>query len=59
MRVHAFGRVNALGRLRDLDRFGAWLAGIIRNISRAAARQTPLMLLADWPEDPSRITTRR
>ena len=40
-----------LGRLRDPDRFGAWLAGIVRNISRAAARQTPLMLLADWPED--------
>jgi RNA polymerase sigma-70 factor, ECF subfamily len=40
-----------LGRLRDPDRFGAWLAGIVRNISRAATRQTPLMLLADWPED--------
>jgi hypothetical protein len=39
-----------LGRLRDPDRFGAWLAGIIRNVSRAAARQAPLMLLADWPE---------
>jgi len=40
-----------LGRLRDPDRFGAWLAGIVRNISRAAARRVPLMLLADWPED--------
>jgi Sigma-70 region 2 len=40
-----------LGRLRDPDRFGAWLAGIVRNISRAAARQAPLMLLADWPEN--------
>jgi RNA polymerase sigma factor (sigma-70 family) len=40
-----------LDRLRDPDRFGAWLAGIVRNISRAAARQNPLMLLADWPED--------
>jgi RNA polymerase sigma-70 factor (ECF subfamily) len=40
-----------LDRLRDPDRFGAWLAGIIRNISLAAARQAPLMLLADWPED--------
>lgn len=40
-----------LGRLRDPDRFGAWLAGIVRNISRAAARQAPLVLLADWPED--------
>jgi RNA polymerase sigma-70 factor, ECF subfamily len=40
-----------LGRLRDPDRLGAWLAGIVRNISRAAARRVPLMLLADWPED--------
>jgi len=39
-----------LARLRDPDRFGAWLAGIIRYVSRAAARQAPLMLLADWPE---------
>ena len=28
-----------LGRLRDPDRFGAWLAGIIRNVSRAATRR--------------------
>jgi RNA polymerase sigma factor (sigma-70 family) len=41
----------SLGRLRDPDRFGAWLADMVRNISRAAARQAPLMLLADWPED--------
>jgi RNA polymerase sigma factor (sigma-70 family) len=41
----------SLERLRDPDRFGAWLAGIVRNISRAVARQAPLMLLADWPED--------
>lgn len=40
-----------LDRLRDPDRFGAWLGGIIRNISLAAARQAPLLLLADWPED--------
>jgi len=40
-----------LGRLRDPDRFGAWLAGIVRNVARAAARRVPLMLLADWPED--------
>jgi RNA polymerase sigma factor (sigma-70 family) len=40
-----------LDRLRDPDRFGAWLAGIVRNISRAAARQDPLMLFADWPDD--------
>jgi RNA polymerase sigma factor (sigma-70 family) len=41
----------SLGRLRDPDRFGAWLAGIVRNVCRAAARQAPLTLLADWPED--------
>ena len=40
----------ALDRLRDPDRFGAWLAGIIRNVHRAAGRQEPLMLLAEWPE---------
>jgi RNA polymerase sigma factor (sigma-70 family) len=40
----------ALDRLRDPDRFGAWLAGIIRNVHRAAGRQEQLMLLAEWPE---------
>jgi RNA polymerase sigma-70 factor (ECF subfamily) len=40
----------ALDRLRDPDRFSAWLAGIIRNVHRAAGRQEPLMLLAEWPE---------
>ena len=40
----------ALDRLRDPDRFGAWLAGIIRNVHRAAARQAPLTLLGEWPE---------
>ncbi|HEY6295548.1 MAG TPA: sigma-70 family RNA polymerase sigma factor [Streptosporangiaceae bacterium] len=40
----------ALDRLRDPDRFGAWLAGIIRNVHHAAGRQEPLMLLAEWPE---------
>jgi RNA polymerase sigma-70 factor, ECF subfamily len=40
----------ALDRLRDPDRFGAWLGGIIRNVHRAAGRQEPLMLLAEWPE---------
>ena len=40
-----------LSRLHDPDRFGGWLAGIIRNVSRAAARAAPLMLLAEWPED--------
>ncbi|MGH3152572.1 MAG: RNA polymerase sigma factor [Streptosporangiaceae bacterium] len=28
----------ALDRLRDPDRFGAWLGGIIRNVHRAAGR---------------------
>jgi RNA polymerase sigma factor (sigma-70 family) len=40
----------ALDRLRDPDRFGAWLGGIIRNVHRAASRQEPLTLLAEWPE---------
>jgi RNA polymerase sigma-70 factor (ECF subfamily) len=40
----------ALDRLRDPDRFGAWLGGIIRNVHRAAARQETLTLLAEWPE---------
>jgi RNA polymerase sigma factor (sigma-70 family) len=39
-----------LDRLRDPDRFGAWLGGIIRNVHRAAGRREPLMLLAEWPE---------
>jgi RNA polymerase sigma factor (sigma-70 family) len=29
----------ALDRLRDPDRFGAWLAGIVRNVHHAAARR--------------------
>jgi predicted amidohydrolase len=41
----------ALGRLRDPDRFGAWLAGIVRNVHRAATRRAPPLLPADWPED--------
>lgn len=40
----------ALERLRDPDRFGAWLGGIIRNVHRGVGRQEPLMLLAEWPE---------
>jgi RNA polymerase sigma factor (sigma-70 family) len=40
----------ALNRLRNPDRFGAWLGGIIRNVHRAAGRPEPLMLLAEWPE---------
>src|ERR1700728_3584671 len=38
-------------RLRDPDRFGAWLAGIVLNVHRAATRRPPPLLLADWPED--------
>ena len=41
----------ALDRLRDPDRFGAWLAGIVLNVHRAATRRAPPLLLADWPED--------
>ncbi|HEY6296522.1 MAG TPA: sigma-70 family RNA polymerase sigma factor, partial [Streptosporangiaceae bacterium] len=41
----------ALDRLRDEDRFGAWLAGIVANVHRAAARRPPVLLLGDWPED--------
>ena len=40
----------ALDRLRDPDRFGAWLAGIVLNVHRAAGRRAPLVMLADWPE---------
>lgn len=39
-----------LGGLRDPDRFGAWLAGIIRNVSRAMSRRDSPVLLGDWPE---------
>jgi RNA polymerase sigma factor (sigma-70 family) len=40
----------ALDRLRDPDRFAAWLAGIAANVCRSAARTTPLTLVPDWPE---------
>jgi RNA polymerase sigma factor (sigma-70 family) len=40
----------SLARLRDPDRFSAWLAGIVVNVHRATARRAPLTLLADWPE---------
>jgi bifunctional DNase/RNase len=40
----------ALDRLRDPDRFAAWLAGIVLNVCRGLQRRTPLMLLPDWPE---------
>jgi RNA polymerase sigma-70 factor, ECF subfamily len=41
----------ALGRLRDPDRFGAWLGGIVVNVHRAAARRPAVVLLGEWPED--------
>jgi RNA polymerase sigma-70 factor, ECF subfamily len=41
----------ALDRLRDPDRFGAWLAGIVVNVHRAAARRPPVVLVGEWPED--------
>ncbi|MGH3171549.1 MAG: RNA polymerase sigma factor [Trebonia sp.] len=40
----------ALGRLRDPDRFGAWLAGIVRNVARGLRRRAPVTLLPEWPE---------
>ncbi|HEX9538586.1 MAG TPA: sigma-70 family RNA polymerase sigma factor [Streptosporangiaceae bacterium] len=40
----------ALDRLRDPDRFGAWLGGIVVNVHRAMARRASPTLLADWPE---------
>jgi RNA polymerase sigma-70 factor, ECF subfamily len=40
----------ALDRLRDPDRFAAWLAGIVLNVCRGLQRRTPLTLLPDWPE---------
>jgi len=40
----------ALDRLRDPDRFAAWLGGIVANVCRAQRRRAPLTLLPDWPE---------
>jgi len=40
----------ALDRLRDPDRFAAWLGGIVVNVCRAQRRRAPLGLLTDWPE---------
>jgi DNA-directed RNA polymerase specialized sigma24 family protein len=40
----------ALERLREPDRFGAWLTGIVMNVCRASARRAPVRLLAEWPE---------
>jgi RNA polymerase sigma-70 factor, ECF subfamily len=41
----------ALDRLRDPDRFAAWLGGIVANVCRAQRRRPPLTLLGDWPEN--------
>jgi len=41
----------ALDRLRDPDRFAAWLGGIVGNVCRAQRRRAPLTLLGDWPEN--------
>src|SRR5215469_10591709 len=38
----------ALDRLRDPDRFGGWLAGIVLNACRALHRVPPVTLLPDW-----------
>jgi RNA polymerase sigma factor (sigma-70 family) len=40
----------ALERLRDPDRFAAWLAGIVLNVWRGLLRRSPVTLLPDWPE---------
>jgi RNA polymerase sigma-70 factor (ECF subfamily) len=40
----------ALDRLRDPDKFAAWLAGITANVCRGLWRESPLALLPDWPE---------
>jgi len=40
----------ALDRLRDPDRFAAWLAGIVHNVCRGLQRRVPVTLLPHWPE---------
>ena len=40
----------ALDRLREPDRFGAWLAGIVLNVCRGLRSHAPLTLVPDWPE---------
>lgn len=40
----------ALDRLRDPERFAAWLAAIVLNVSRAQYRHAQPTLLPDWPE---------
>jgi RNA polymerase sigma factor (sigma-70 family) len=39
-----------LDRLRDPDRFGAWLAGITANVCHGLRRRGEPALLPDWPE---------
>ncbi len=41
-----------LDRLRDPDRFAAWLAGITANVCRGLRRRDPVTLLPDSPEPP-------
>jgi RNA polymerase sigma factor (sigma-70 family) len=40
----------ALDRLRDPDRFGGWLAGIVFNVCRSLRRRAPVTLVGEWPE---------
>jgi RNA polymerase sigma-70 factor, ECF subfamily len=40
----------ALDRLRDPERFAAWLAAIVLNVCRAQYRRVQPVLLPDWPE---------
>jgi RNA polymerase sigma-70 factor (ECF subfamily) len=39
-----------LDRLRDPDRFAAWLGRITANVCRGLQRRPPVTLLPDWPE---------
>jgi len=39
-----------LAALRDPDRFGGWLGGIVANVCRALTRRAPVALLPGWPE---------
>jgi len=46
--LHAF---TGLHRLRDPQRFAAWLAGIVDNLHRAALRRADTVILLDeWPD---------
>jgi RNA polymerase sigma factor (sigma-70 family) len=40
----------ALDRLRDPDRFAAWLSGITANVCRGLRHRDQAMLVPDWPE---------